>query len=67
MARTSLKALEIPDGVTLENNQGVITFTGKLGNLSLEIHEDVDINKDEGICNIDSEYLEANPTSISSI
>ena len=26
-----------------------------------------DINKDEGICNIDSEYLEANPTSISSI
>ena len=48
MARTSLKALEIPEGVTLENNQGVITFTGKLGNLSLEIHEDVDINKDEG-------------------
>ena len=48
MARTSLKALDIPEGVTLENNQGVITFTGKLGNLSLEIHEDVDINKDEG-------------------
>ena len=48
MARTSLKALEIPEGVTLENNRGVITFTGKLGNLSLEIHEDVDINKDEG-------------------
>ena len=37
MARTSLKALEIPEGVTLENNHGVITFTGKLGNLSLEI------------------------------
>ena len=48
MARTSLKALEIPEGVTLENNQGVITFTGKLGNLTLEIHEDVDINKEEG-------------------
>ena len=48
MARTSLKALEIPEGVSLENNQGVITFTGKLGNLSLEVHEDVDINKDEG-------------------
>ena len=47
MARTSLKALEIPEGVTLENNQGVITFTGKLGNLSLEVHQDVDINKDE--------------------
>ena len=48
MARTSLKALDIPEGVTLENNQGVITFTGKLGNLSLEVHKDVDINKDEG-------------------
>ena len=48
MARTSLKALVIPEGVTLENNQGVITFTGKLGNLSLEVHQDVDINKDEG-------------------
>ncbi len=48
MARTSLKALDIPEGVTLENNQGVITFTGKLGNLSLEVHQDVDINKGEG-------------------
>tara|TARA_X000000368_G_C23036780_1_gene714905 strand:+ start:943 stop:1476 length:534 start_codon:yes stop_codon:yes gene_type:complete len=47
MARTSLKALDIPEGVTLESNQGVITFTGKLGNLSLEIHKDVDINKDD--------------------
>ena len=47
MARTSLKALEIPEGVTLENNQGVITFTGKLGSMSLDIHEDVDINKEE--------------------
>ena len=26
-----------------------------------------DINKDEGICKIDSEYLGANPTGISSI
>ena len=47
MARTSLKALDIPEGVTLESNQGVITFTGKLGNLSLEVHKDVDINKDD--------------------
>ena len=47
MARTSLKALEIPEGVSLENNQGTITFTGKLGNMSLEIHKDVDINKEE--------------------
>ena len=43
MARTSLKALEIPEGVTLEDNQGVITFTGKLGNMSLEIHKDLSL------------------------
>ena len=47
MARTSLKALEIPEGVTLEDNQGVLTFTGKLGNMSLEVHGDVDINKED--------------------
>ena len=47
MARTSLKALEIPEGVTLENKQGVITFTGKLGDMSLEVHQDVNINKDD--------------------
>ena len=46
MARTSLKALDIPEGVSLENNQGTITFTGKLGNMSLEIHKDVDINEE---------------------
>ena len=45
MARTSLKALEIPEGVTLENKQGAITFTGKLGNMTLQIHQDVDINE----------------------
>ena len=44
MARTSLKALEIPEGVTLEDNQGVLTFTGKLGNMSLEVHGDVDLS-----------------------
>ena len=47
MARTSLKAIEIPEGVTLENNQGVLSFTGKLGNMTLEIHGDVDINQEE--------------------
>ena len=47
MARTSLKAIEIPEGVTLENNQGTLSFTGKLGNMTLEIHGDVDINQEE--------------------
>ena len=47
MARTSLKAIEIPAGVTLENNQGILSFTGKLGNMTLEIHGDVDINQEE--------------------
>jgi len=47
MARTSLKAIEIPEGVTLENNQGILSFTGKLGNMTLEIHGDVEINQEE--------------------
>jgi len=47
MARTSLKAIEIPEGVTLENNQGILSFTGKLGNMTLEIHSDVNINQEE--------------------
>ena len=47
MARTSLKAIEIPEGVTLENNQGILSFTGKLGNMTLQIHGDVDINQEE--------------------
>ena len=47
MARTSLKAIEIPEGVTLENNQGILSFTGKLGNMTLEIHSDVNINQKE--------------------
>ena len=47
MARTSLKAIEIPKGVTLENNQGILSFTGKLGNMTLEIHGDVNINQEE--------------------
>ena len=47
MARTSLKAIEIPEGVTLENNQGILSFTGKLGNMTLAIHGDVDINQEE--------------------
>lgn len=47
MARTSLKSIEIPEGVTLENNQGILSFTGKLGNMTLEIHGDVDINQEE--------------------
>ena len=47
MARTSLKAIDIPEGVTLENNQGVLSFTGKLGNMTLEIHGDVEINQEE--------------------
>ena len=47
MARTSLKAIEIPEGVTLENNQGDLSFTRKLGNMTLEIHGDVEINQEE--------------------
>ena len=43
MARTSLKPVEIPEGISLENKENNLVFTGKLGEMSLQVHEDVDI------------------------
>ena len=47
MARTSLKPVEIPEGISLENKDKNLVFSGKLGEMSLQVHEDVDI-KQEG-------------------
>tara|TARA_Y100001970_G_scaffold284867_1_gene403185 strand:- start:1563 stop:2096 length:534 start_codon:yes stop_codon:yes gene_type:complete len=44
MARTSLKPVEIPEGVSLENKERNLVFSGKLGEMSLMVHENVDIN-----------------------
>jgi large subunit ribosomal protein L6 len=47
MARTSIKSIQIPEGVTLTSDQSSITASGKLGELSLTLHRDVDLVKDE--------------------
>ena len=47
MARTSLKPVEIPEVVSLEKKDKTLVFSGKLGELSLQVHEDVDIKQEE--------------------
>jgi ribosomal protein L6, bacterial type len=49
MARTSLKPVEIPEGISLENKENNLVFTGKLGEMSLQVHEDVDIKQEENL------------------
>ena len=46
MARTSLKPIEIPESISLENQDKNLVFSGKLGEMTLEVHEDVDINQE---------------------
>tara|TARA_Y100001970_G_C14109651_1_gene790149 strand:+ start:559 stop:1092 length:534 start_codon:yes stop_codon:yes gene_type:complete len=47
MARTSLKPVEIPDGISLENKDKKLVFSGKLGEMSLQVHKDVDIKQED--------------------
>ena len=47
MARTSLKAVEIPETISIENRDKNLVFSGKLGEMSMQVHEDVDIKQDE--------------------
>jgi large subunit ribosomal protein L6 len=48
MARTSIKPIQIPDGVTLTLDQSSIIAVGKLGEMSLTLHQDVNLIKDDG-------------------
>tara|TARA_Y100001970_G_scaffold250734_1_gene322793 strand:- start:18850 stop:19383 length:534 start_codon:yes stop_codon:yes gene_type:complete len=47
MARTSLKPISIPEGVELKNQAGNLIFTGSLGEISLEVHKNVEIHTEE--------------------
>ena len=47
MARTSTKSIQIPEGVTLTLDQNLITASGKLGEMSLNLHQDVDFVKED--------------------
>ena len=48
MAKTFLKPLSIPDGVSLTHEDLSLTAKGKLGELSLFIHPDVEIIISDG-------------------
>ena len=47
MARTSIKTIQIPEGVTLTSDKNLITASGKLGEMSLNLHQDVDLIKED--------------------
>ena len=47
MARTSLKPVEIPEGISLKNTDKSLVFSGKLGEMSLLVHEDVDFKQED--------------------
>ena len=47
MARTSLKPVEIPEGISLQNKDKKLVFSGKLGEMSLQVHEDVDVKQED--------------------
>ena len=48
MSRIGKSPITIPDGVTVEVNDGIITVKGKLGELTQEI-SDIDISIEEGV------------------
>jgi len=46
MARTSLKPVDIPEGISIKNENKSLVFSGKLGEMSMLVHQDVDINQE---------------------
>jgi large subunit ribosomal protein L6 len=51
MSRIGKSPITIPDGVTVEVNNGIITVKGKLGELTQEI-SDIDISIEEGVISL---------------
>ena len=47
MAKTYLKPIQLPEGVSISCESNTISVAGKLGELSLTIHEDVSILKED--------------------
>ena len=47
MAKTYLKPIQLPEGVSISCESNTISVVGKLGELSLIIHEDVSILKED--------------------
>lgn len=47
MARTSIKPIQIPEGVSLECASNKLTFKGKMGEITLDLHKDVSMHQEE--------------------
>jgi len=47
MARTSIKPIQIPEGVTLSVEAKVLKASGSLGEMYLDVHKDVDLIKED--------------------
>lgn len=47
MARTSIKPIQIPEGVILSVEAKVLKASGSLGEMSLDVHKDVDLIKED--------------------
>ena len=47
MARTSIKPIQIPEGVFLSVEAKVLKASGSLGEMSLDVHKDVDLIKED--------------------
>ena len=47
MARTSIKPIQIPEGVILSVEAKVLKASGSLGEMSLDVHQDVDLIKED--------------------
>jgi large subunit ribosomal protein L6 len=47
MARTSIKPIQIPEGVILSVEAKVLKASGSLGEMSLDVHKDVDLVKED--------------------
>ncbi len=47
MARTSIKPIMIPEGVSLSVESNILKASGKLGEMSLDVHKDVDLVEEE--------------------
>ena len=51
MSRIGKSPITIPDGVTVEVNNGIITVKGKLGELTQEV-SDIDVSIEEGVISL---------------
>jgi len=49
MSRIGNNPITLPEGVTLEINDNVVTVKGKLGTLSQEIKDDITVKVEEGV------------------